>query len=106
MGKRRTRWAVAEKRIVCGANAGARANVAGVALAEGVNANQIFQWRRAYLQGSLDWQKFDDAASVNNRERPFCWDRTRDGAGRDGGSMFYATLTATASSKAAKAPQP
>jgi transposase len=53
MGKARTRWAVEEKRRIVELTLEPGASVARVAQAEGVNANQVFQWRRAYRDGEL-----------------------------------------------------
>jgi len=53
MGKARKRWPVAEKRRIVELTLEAGASVAQVAQAEGVNANQVFQWRRAYHNGEL-----------------------------------------------------
>ena len=53
MGKARKRWALAEKRRIVELTLEAGASVAQVAQAEGVNANQVFQWRRAYSNGDL-----------------------------------------------------
>ena len=52
MGKRK-RWPVAEKRRIVELTLAAGASVAQVAQAEGVNANQVFQWRRAYQNRDL-----------------------------------------------------
>jgi transposase len=53
MGKTRKRWSVAEKRRIVELTLEPGASVAHVALAEGVNANQVFQWRRAFHSGDL-----------------------------------------------------
>jgi transposase len=53
MGKARKRWLVAEKRRIVELTLEAGASVAQVAQAEGVNANQVFQWRRAHYNGDL-----------------------------------------------------
>jgi transposase len=53
MLKARKRWALAEKRRIVELTLEAGASVAQVAQAEGVNANQVFQWRRAYSNGDL-----------------------------------------------------
>jgi transposase len=53
MGKARKRWPLAEKRRIVKLTLEPGASVAHVALAEGVNANQVFQWRRAYRSGEL-----------------------------------------------------
>jgi transposase len=44
----RRRWAVAEKRRIVEQTLAAGGSVARVARAHGVNANQVFQWRRQY----------------------------------------------------------
>jgi len=49
----RRRWAVAEKRRIVEETLVAGGSVARVARAHGVNANQVFQWRRQYRQGLL-----------------------------------------------------
>lgn len=46
--------AVAEKRRIVELTFQPRASVAKVALAEGVNSHQVFDWRRAYLKGKLE----------------------------------------------------
>ena len=51
-GPRRRRSAVERRRIV-EETLEARASVARVALKYGVNANQVFQWRRLYRDGKL-----------------------------------------------------
>ena len=53
MEKTRKRWALSEKRRIVELTLAAGASVAQVAQAEGVNANQVFQWRRAYQNGDL-----------------------------------------------------
>lgn len=53
MGRTRARWAVEEKRRIVELTLEPGASVARVAQAEGVNANQVFQWRRAYREGAL-----------------------------------------------------
>ena len=40
----------------------AGASVAKVALAEGVNSHQVFDWRRAYLKGKLELKSGKSAA--------------------------------------------
>jgi transposase len=49
----RRRWPVGEKRQIVEQTLKPGASVARVALAHGVNANQVFSWRRQYLQGLL-----------------------------------------------------
>jgi transposase len=51
MGRRR--WSLEEKRRIVELTLPAGASVARVAQAEGVNANQVFLWRRAYRNGEL-----------------------------------------------------
>ena len=53
MGKTRKQWSVAEKRRIVEFSLEPGASVAQVAQAEGVNANQVFQWRRAFHNGDL-----------------------------------------------------
>jgi transposase-like protein len=53
MGKARARWPVEEKRRIVELTLEPGPSVARVAQAEGVNANQVFQWRRAYRDGEL-----------------------------------------------------
>jgi transposase len=50
---KKQRWAIAEKRRIVEATLAADASVARVARAQGVNANQVFQWRRLYREGRL-----------------------------------------------------
>jgi transposase len=45
---------VAEKRRIVELTLQVGASVAKVALAEGVNSHQVFDWRRAYLKGKLE----------------------------------------------------
>jgi transposase len=52
-GPRRRRWAVKEKRRIVEQTLAAGGSVARVARAHGVNANQVFQWRRRYHRGLL-----------------------------------------------------
>ena len=52
-GKRVYR-SIAEKRRIVELTLQAGASVAKVALAEGVNSHQVFNWRRAYLKGNLE----------------------------------------------------
>ena len=54
MGKTRKRWPVAEKRRIVELTLEPGVSAAQVAQSEGVNANQIFQWRRAYRSGGLE----------------------------------------------------
>ena len=49
----RRRWAVAEKRRIVEQTLAVGGSVARVARAHGVNANQVFQWRRQYRRGLL-----------------------------------------------------
>jgi len=49
----RKRWSVEEKRRIVELTLVPGASVARVAQAEGVNANQVFLWRRAYRNGEL-----------------------------------------------------
>ena len=54
-GKERRRFrTVEEKRRIVEATLEPNASVARVARAYGVNANQVFGWRRLYLQGRLE----------------------------------------------------
>jgi transposase len=53
MGRTRARWAAEEKRRIVELTLEPGASVSRVARAEGVNANQVFQWRRAYRDGAL-----------------------------------------------------
>ncbi len=52
-GPQRRRWAVEEKRRIVEQTLAAGGSVARVARAHGVNANQVFQWRRQYRRGLL-----------------------------------------------------
>src|SRR5579863_265201 len=52
-GEPRRRHAVAEKRRIVEETLPPDASVAKVARAHGVNANQVFAWRRQYRQGLL-----------------------------------------------------
>jgi transposase len=58
----RKRWSVEEKRRIVELTLMHGASVARVAQAEGVNANQVFLWRRAYRNGEL--QLTDSTALV------------------------------------------
>lgn len=49
----RRRWPVGEKCRIVEETLQPDASVAGVALAHGVNTNQVFSWRRKYRQGLL-----------------------------------------------------
>jgi transposase len=51
--RQRRRWPVGEKCRIVEQSLKPGASVAGVALAHGVNANQVFTWRRQYCQGLL-----------------------------------------------------
>jgi transposase len=53
----RQRRSIAEKRRIVEATLAPGASVARVARAHGVNANQVFGWRRLYLAGRLGEQK-------------------------------------------------
>src|SRR5262249_36129722 len=50
---RRQRRSIAEKRRIVEETFAAGASVARVARAHGINANQVFGWRRLYLAGRL-----------------------------------------------------
>jgi len=50
---KRRRWSVEERRRVVEQTLVAGATVARVARAYGVNANQVFSWRRLYRRGQL-----------------------------------------------------
>jgi len=54
---RRQRRSIAEKRRMVEETLAPGASVAKVARAHGVNANQVFGWRRLYLAGRLGEQK-------------------------------------------------
>ena len=51
MGKTHKRWPVAEKRRIVELTLEPEASVAHLAQAAGVNANQVFQWRREFHNG-------------------------------------------------------
>ena len=53
VGSQRQRWSIAEKRRVVEETLVEGASVARVARAHGINANQVFGWRRLYLAGRL-----------------------------------------------------
>ena len=52
-GMGRKRWLLEEKRRIVELTLVPGASVARIAQAEGVNANQVFLWRRAYRKGEL-----------------------------------------------------
>jgi hypothetical protein len=53
-GRRVRRWrSIAEKRQIVQLTMASGASVAEVARAHGVNANQVFKWRRAFERGDL-----------------------------------------------------
>lgn len=58
----RKRWSVEDKRRIVELTLVPGASAARIAQAEGVNANQVFLWRRAYRNGEL--QPGDSAALV------------------------------------------
>jgi transposase len=60
-GKRVYR-SVAEKRRIVERTFQQGSSVAKVALAEGVNSHQVFDWRRAYLKGKLEAKGQNSAA--------------------------------------------
>ena len=62
----RQRRSIAEKRRIVEETLAPGASVARVARAHGVNANQVFGWRRLYLAGRLGAPKPGDPGS-----RPF-----------------------------------
>jgi len=49
----RKRWSLEEKRRIVELTLVPGASVARIAQAEGVNANQVFMWRRTYRKGEL-----------------------------------------------------
>ncbi len=51
--RKRQRWPLAEKRRIVEATLAPGASVALIARANGVNANQVFAWRRLYREGKL-----------------------------------------------------
>jgi transposase len=53
----RQRWSITEKRRIVEETLVEGASVARIARAHGVNANQVFGWRRLYLRGRLGEQK-------------------------------------------------
>jgi transposase len=53
---------IIEKRRIVELTLQAGASVAKVALAEGVNSHQVFDWRRAYLKGKLELKSGKSAA--------------------------------------------
>jgi transposase len=52
-GRKRRRYSIAEKRRIVEESFRPEASVARVARAHGVNANQVFSWRRLYQRGRL-----------------------------------------------------
>ena len=56
-GVQRQRRSIAEKRRMVEETLAEGASVARIARAQGVNANQLFGWRRLYLSGRLGEQK-------------------------------------------------
>ena len=50
---KRRRWSEAERRQVVEETLASGASVAGVARSHGVNANQVFSWRKLYRRGLL-----------------------------------------------------
>jgi transposase len=53
-GRRVRRWrSIAEKRLIVQLTMAPGASVAEVARAQGVNANQVFKWRREFERGEL-----------------------------------------------------
>jgi transposase len=59
--KKRLRWSVEEKRRIVESSLQPGLSVAGVALAEGINANRLFTWRREYRRGL--WSDSDDTST-------------------------------------------
>jgi transposase len=57
VGSPRQRRSIAEKRRIVEETLAAGASVARVARAHGINANQVFGWRRLYLAGRLGERK-------------------------------------------------
>ena len=57
VASQRQRRSIAEKRRIVEETLVAGASVARVARAHGINANQVFGWRRLYLAGRLGEQK-------------------------------------------------
>lgn len=57
VGPRRQMRSIAEKRRIVEETLAPGASVARVARAHGINANQVFGWRRLYLAGRLGEQK-------------------------------------------------
>jgi len=57
VGPQRQRRSIAEKRRIVEETLVPGASVARVARAHGINANQVFGWRRLYLAGRLGTQK-------------------------------------------------
>lgn len=57
VGEQRQRRSIAEKRRIVEETLSPGASVARIARAHGVNANQVFGWRRLYLAGRLGEQK-------------------------------------------------
>ena len=55
----RRRWPVGEKCRIVEQTLKPDASVARVALAHGVNANQVFSWRRQYFRGLLSQRNAD-----------------------------------------------
>ncbi len=51
--RKRQTWPMAEKRRIVEATLAPGASVALIARANGVNANQVFAWRRLYREGKL-----------------------------------------------------
>lgn len=62
--KRRKRWPIEEKLRIVEQTLEQGASVAGVALANGVNANQVRSWKRKYERGELRPRKAELAAAL------------------------------------------
>src|SRR5438094_8551839 len=58
---------IEEKRRIVEATLAEGASVARVARAHGVNANQVFGWRRLYLAGRLGEQRINQVTDERNR---------------------------------------
>jgi len=61
---RRRRWTVEEKRQIVERTLSSTLSMASLARQHGINANQLFYWRKLYHTGQLGGERVDESASL------------------------------------------
>ena len=63
--EQRRRWTVEEKRQIVERTLSSTLSMASLARQHGINANQLFYWRKLYHTGQLGGQRVEESASLH-----------------------------------------